>query len=75
MAIIKATPEALAIKGMLPALSVKYGTIVLRAVESFSGDPSGLMFTLEVYHKDHPGDHELELLIEDTEQGMVIHER
>jgi len=75
MAIIKATPEALAIQGLLPALCVKYGTIVLRAVESFSGDTSGLMFTLQVYHKDHPEDHELDLLIHNGEDGIKIEEQ
>ena len=75
MAIIKATPEALAIKGLLPALQVKYGTLVLRDIESFNGDGSGLMLDIQVFHKGHPWDHVLDLLIEDSEQGLIIHEK
>ena len=75
MAIIKATPEALSIDGLLPALCVKYGTIVLKSVDGFIGDPSGLVLTLQVYHKTHPDDYELDILIHDTDEGLKIEER
>lgn len=75
MAIIKATPEVLAMKGILPALLVRYGTLVLKAAESHLGDPSGIIFSIKVDHKVLQEDKEINLLIENTEQGIVIHEQ
>jgi len=72
MAIIKITPEALAMKGMLPALQVKYGTLVLRDIGSFNGDPSGLILDIQIFHKDHPWDYKLDFIIKETDQGLEI---
>ena len=72
MAIIKITPEALFMRGVLPALQVKYGTLVLKDVESFTGDPSGMIMDLKVYHKDHPENYMLDLIVKSTTEGVEI---
>lgn len=74
MAIIKATPEVLSSKGLIKALLVKYGTIVLKDASRGPGDPSGIYLTLEVHHPDHPADHELDLLIWDDDGQLRIEE-